>query len=326
VTVNGGTANYSFLWSNGVNAEDLTAIPQGYYNLVITDAANCTLNIDTTIYEPTSALSVVATIQNVNCIGSATGSIILNVSGGTPSYSYLWNTGETTDSLVNQLTGSYAVQITDSLGCTLNQSYTISQPTTPLTLTSSITNVSCFNGTSGAIVLNPNGGTAPYFYSWSNGSTTKDLANITAGTYTVTMTDANGCQVVQSFSVTQPNPINVSSVPYQVSCFGGNNGFIDASVNGGSGSFTYLWSNGATTEDIGNLIAGNYTFTVNDANGCSSSINVTINQPAFAILLSGVITNVLCFNTPSGAIDITVQSATPGFTYSWTNGATTVDV
>jgi gliding motility-associated-like protein len=326
VTVNGGTANYSFLWSNGVNAEDLTAIPQGYYNLVITDAANCSLNIDTMIYEPTSALSVVATIQNVNCIGSATGSIILNVSGGTPSYSYLRNTGETTDSLVNQLAGTYAVQITDSLGCTLNQNYTISQPTTPLTLTSNITNVSCFNGTSGSIVLNPNGGTAPYFYNWNNGSTTKDLANITAGTYTVTMTDANGCQVFQSFTVTQPNPINVSSVPYQVSCFGGNNGFIDASVNGGSGSFTYLWSNGATTEDIGNLIAGNYSFTVNDANGCSSSLNVTINQPAFATVLSGVITNALCFNSPNGAIDLTVQSATPGFTYSWNNGATTEDV
>ncbi len=326
ISVSGGSPGYTYLWSNGAISQDLTGIPAGYYNLLITDAHLCTINIDTTIFEPDSALVLNAAIQNINCIGSTSGSISVFPEGGTPIYAYSWSTGATSASISNLGAGVYTIQLSDSLGCTINQSFTLTQPSTPLAANGTITDVACHGGLSGAIQVTTNGGTAPYFYLWSNGHAQEDLANISVGTYTLTITDAGGCSITQSYTVTEPTAVQLTNTVYPVSCFGGTNGLIDISISGGTGNYMYLWSNNASTEDIGNLLAGNYFVNVTDGNGCLLSQSFVVNQPAFPTSLSAVVSNAPCFNAPGGSIDLTVTSANPGFTYSWNNGATTEDI
>ena len=326
LSVNGGTPNYSYSWSNGSSSQDLSGIPKGYYSVTVTDALNCSVFIDTNIYEPNSPLSEFANIQNVDCIGNSTGSIIVTAAGGTGNYTYLWSNGSTNNTISNLIAGNYILQIKDSLGCLLNQNYSVSQPTAPLSVTGVKTDISCFNGNNGTINITVSGGTAPYFYSWSNSQTIEDLTNISAGNYTVIVTDANGCSASFNFSLSQPLSNNLTLSATDVGCFGANTGSIDATISGGSAPYIYLWNTGATTQDVSGLIAGNYTLTATDANGCATSSSVTISQPAFANTLSAVISNALCNNQPSGAIDLSINSANSGFSYSWNNGASTQDI
>ena len=326
LVVSGGTPNYTYLWSNGNNSQDLANVPSGVYNVVITDAQNCNLQVNTTITQPASSITVNAIQQNINCVGEATGSIQLTTTGATPNYTYLWNTGETTSTISNLTAGVYNVTVKDALGCFSNQSYQLTQPIATITVSSNLTNVSCFNGINGAINLQVGGGTAPYLYSWSNGATTSSLNNVIAGNYSVTITDSRNCSVIENYILTQPSPIVIATNGTNVNCFAGNDGFIDATVFGGTAPYNFLWSNGATTEDAGNLIAGNYNLTVNDFNGCSASFATSITQPLFATTLSASIVDAVCNNEPLGSIDLTVNSANPGFVYSWNNGATTEDI
>jgi gliding motility-associated-like protein len=326
LTVSGGTPIYTYLWSNGNNSQDLVNVPSGIYNVVITDAQNCNLQINTTITQPASAISVNAIQQNINCSGEATGNIQLTTTGATPNYTYLWNTGETTSTISNLTAGVYNVTVQDALGCFSNLTYQLTQSIAPITVTNNLTNVSCFNGINGAINLQVGGGTTPYSYTWSNSATSNNLINVIAGNYSVTITDSRNCSVVENYVLTQPSAIVINTNRSNVSCFAGNNGFIDATISGGTAPFNFLWNNGATTEDVANLIAGNYNLTVNDANGCSASLVSTINQPIFATTLSAAVVASTCNNEPLGSIDLTVNSANLGFVYSWNNGATTEDI
>jgi gliding motility-associated-like protein len=324
--VNGGTPNYTYLWSNGNNSQDLANVPSGLYNVVITDAQNCSLQVSTIITQPTSALSVSAAQQDINCVGEATGSIQLTTNGATPNYTYLWNTGETTATISNLTAGVYNVTVQDALGCFSNQSYQLTQSIAPITISSNLTNVSCFNGINGAINIQVAGGTTPYTYTWSNGATTSNLNNVIAGTYSLTITDARACFVIENYTLTQPSAILITTDATNVNCFAGNDGFIDATISGGATPYSFLWSNGTTTVDAGNLIAGTYNLTVTDFNGCSSSFATSVTQPAFAPTLSASVVDAVCNNEPLGSIDLTVNSANTGFVYSWNNGATTEDI
>ncbi len=326
LVVNGGTPNYTYLWSNGNNSQNLSNVPSGIYNVVITDAQNCNLQLNTSINQPSSAISVNAVLQNINCIGSGTGNIQLTTTGATPSYTYLWSNGETTAAISNLTAGVYNVTVQDALGCFSNLSYILTQPLTPITSTSSITNVSCNNGTNGSINVTVNGGISPYTYLWSNGSTTNNLINVIAGNYSLTITDASSCSIIENYTVSEPTSLVINMINTNVNCFAGNDGFIDASITGGTLPYNYLWSNGTTNEDAGNLIAGNYNLTVNDVNGCSASLSTSISQPAFATTLNVNVLNATCNNQPLGSIDLTVNSANTGFVYSWNNGATTEDI
>src|SRR5205085_1360937 len=146
------------------------------------------------------------------------------------------------------------------------------------------------------------------------------------GTYTVTVTDANGCTAATSVTITQPAAaLSLSQTHVNVLCFGNATGSVDLTVAGGTTSYTYAWSNGATTQDISGLIAGTYTVTVTDANGCTATTSVTITQPAAALSLSQTHVNVLCFGNATGSVDLTVAGRTTSYTYAWSNGATTQD-
>jgi len=143
----------------------------------------------------------------------------------------------------------------------------------------------------------------------------------------VVVTDANGCTGTLNVTVNQPlAPLALSEIHLNVACFGGSTGTVDLTVTGGTAPYSYLWSNGATTEDLGALLAGTYSVVVTDANGCTASLPVVVNQPASALALSESHLNIACFGASTGTIDLTVSGGTAPYSYLWSNGATTEDL
>lgn len=165
----------------------------------------------------------------------------------------------------------------------------------------------------GSVNLSVTGGTQPYTYLWDNGATTEDLNGLTANTYSVTITDANGCLTTASAAANEPAALAASITPTNVSCFGGNDGAADLTVSGGTTPYSYLWSTFATTEDLLSLSAGNYVVIVTDAKGCQKITTTTVTQPT-QIVVSGVVTNLSCNNAGDGFINVTVNGGTPGYT------------
>ncbi len=326
---NGGTLPYSYTWSNGATTQDISGITAGNYNVTITDANGCTINYATTITQPATPVSVTGVTTNVLCFGGNTGSINITPTGGTPGYTYLWSNGATTQDINGLAVGTYNVTVTDLNGCTNNlYSANITQPAAAISVTGVTTNVLCNSGNNGSINITPAGGTPAYSYLWSNGATTQDINTLAAGTYNVTITDANGCtNNTFSATITQPSlALTTTASLTQVLCFGGNTGIINIDPNGGTMPYSYLWNTGATTQDLNGVAAGNYNVTITDANGCNINYATTITQPAAALSVTGVVTNIFCFGGNTGSINITPTGGTPGYSYLWTNGATTQDI
>ncbi|WP_431157951.1 Ig-like domain-containing protein, partial [Winogradskyella poriferorum] len=216
-------SNYEYSIDGGSTYQDspnFNNIPAGTYNLVIRDKlAGCT-----TPYSGNaivlSAVSATGTVTDVLCFDEETGAIDITVSGGSGSYTYSWSNGAVTEDLSNVGNGTYTVTITDTNGCFIEESFTVNQPSTALTTSIVGTDLLCFGDNSGAIDLSVSGGVAPYTYSWSNGSSDEDLSSLAAGTYNVTVTDANGCIANDSVTLTEPAEvscqINVSDCPTSV--------------------------------------------------------------------------------------------------------------
>jgi len=326
ISVNGGTAPYSFSWSNGENTEDLTDLGAGSYVGTITDYNGCSVvsnAID--IAEPTAIAPVVDDVENVSCFGGANGVISISVSGGTAPYSFEWSNAATTEDLTNLTAGTYTGTITDYNGCELVAGpITVTEPTAITVTPDLVTNVSCFGLTNGKIEITVAGGTSPYSFAWSNGGTSEDLSNIGAGSYSGTITDANGCELVAGpVVVTEPTALSlVVDNSTNVSCNGGSNGAIAISVSGGTPAYSYVWSNGSTSEDLTGLSAGSFSGTITDANGCTISGGpVVITEPT--ALTAAVSTTNEFQGGAAGTSTLTVGGGTAPYTYLWSNAATT---
>jgi len=272
-----------------------------------------------------SNISLSTTQTNVSCNGGANGSINLTVSGGVSPYTYAWSTGATTQNISGRTAGTYTVTVTDAIGCTKTTAVTITQPAT-IVLSTSVVNVQCNGGSTGSVTLTVSGGQSPYSYAWSSGATTQNISNRAAGTYTVTVTDANGCTKTTSATITQPSVLALTRTAVNVLCFGGATGSIDLTVTGGTTPYSYAWSNSATTQDISGLSAATYTVTVTDANGCTKTTSATITQPSTGLKLATTKVNVLCNGAATGSIDLSLEGGTMPYAYSWSNGATTQDI
>ena len=324
VTISGGIAPYTYSWSNGAITKDLANISGGTYTLTVTDNNGCQTIETVVIDEPLSALAASGTSTNVSCFGGNDGTVDLTVSGGTAPYTYAWNNGRTTEDVAGLTAGNYQVVVTDARGCTVVLPFTIGSPTL-MQANASISNITCNGADDGAIDLTVSGGTAPYTFLWSNGATSEDLSAQTPGNYSVQITDANGCVVSRSFQITEPAAMQLTYTQTDVLCFGNSTGAIDITVTGGVGGYIYTWSNGATSEDLSNLTAGNYSIVVTDVNGCSVTQNIQITQPIAALSATETKTNLTCFGANDGAIDLTVTGGTAPYTYAWSNGKTTED-
>jgi uncharacterized delta-60 repeat protein len=251
LTPSGGTFPYSVDWNDGIHTEDRTGLNGGTYSAVITDANGCSTTFNTIINEPVSSITATTDITNVSCFNGADGEIDITPSGGVLPYTFDWG-GTAAEDRTGLTAGTYTVAISDVNGCTLVHAQ-VNQPTSPLSGTALLTNVSCFGDSNGAIDLTPAGGTMPYTVEWNTGELLEDRTGLTAGTYVADVLDDNGCSITVSYLLTQPSPI-VSS-------------FSVSNCN------AYTWNTQTYTA------SGAYTHVYTAANGCDSTVtlNLTIN-------------------------------------------------
>jgi gliding motility-associated-like protein len=325
----GGVPPYTYSWSpGGAASPNVSGLPAGTYTITVTDKLGCFMSSSTLITEPpVLATSITGTNETCNHLNDGTATVI--VSGGTPNYTYTWNPGLLkTASVINLVAGTYTVTIKDLKGCTATPIITITQPL-PLTVNLiSQANVYCNGGSNGSVTANPNGGTPPYTYLWSPGNTTNaTLSNVPIGTYTVTLTDKNGCTAQKTATITEPALLTVSSTITNVSCPSGNNGVLKATPTGGTSPYTYLWLPiNKTTATVSGLIAGTYSLTVTDAKGCKNMTTYTVTQPQ-PIVITYTVKQVSCFNGSDATVSTDVTGGTAPYTYSWsTGGIKTADI
>ncbi|HMT30284.1 MAG TPA: gliding motility-associated C-terminal domain-containing protein, partial [Bacteroidia bacterium] len=329
LAVSGGIPPYTFQWSNGSTSQNLNNLTSGIYTVTISDNNGCSTTTSTSLLQPAQPLQInMNSISDVSCFGGEDGSISVGANGGTQPYTYNWSNGNSTQSPINLSAGMYIVTVTDMNGCNSLMSFTVSQPSSPLTiLPVSVVDVSCLPGSTGSIDINASGGTGPYNYLWNTGLITEDLTNLQPGNYSVTVTDNNGCTGISSFTITDHSSTLTTSVitSQNVLCFNGSNGFIDIDVNGGQSPYIYQWSNGMTTQDISSLSSGTYSVIITDSNGCTSTISVVIQQPALPLIPQIQLLNpVNCNGGINGTLSLIITGGTSPFTYLWSNGSTTL--
>jgi gliding motility-associated-like protein len=320
VTPSGGNGGYSYIWSNSSTAATTSGLSANTYYVTVTDNKNCK-GVDTlTITQPAAAIAVSDSQVNVKCKGSATGSVTLYITGGSPAYSVTWAGGATGTTRTNLSAGTYTYTVTDAHLCTYLGSVTITEPLLPFMISVAQTNVSCFGGNNGAITLTPSGGTLPYAFAplWLDGFIGYTRTNLTAGTYYYADSDANGCIDTGRVVITQPNPLVADTISTSaISCFGGNNGAITIGVSGGTYPYIYIWTSLSITDSLGiNLSAGTDTIYVTDAHGCKDTLAVTIGQPTPILPVIVSTDSVTCFGGNNGSVTVSAGGGTSPYTYA----------
>ena len=340
LSIAGGTGNYFYTWTINGNSyattEDISSLSPGIYIVSVTDVNNCGPKTATfTIIQPPILAVNLVSQTNVFCNGAATGVIVINVVGGTPNpttlnYTFGWigPNGFTSSSqnLDTLSAGTYNLTVTDNQGCVKNLSVNITQ-STPILVSYTTTPITCYGANNASLSASISGGNAPYQFQWNNLSTTLTQTNLSAGTYTVTVTDNLGCIKVQSIIIPEAPVFMVNPLVTNISCYGANNGSINLNLTGGIAPVALSWSDGSTSGLIrNNLGPGTYTATISDGTPCYIIRTFTIVEPQ-QLMLSVNITNPLnCTDANSGAINLLVSGGTPPFNYSWSNGATTEDL
>src|SRR4030095_8766083 len=269
-TATGTSGTISYVWSDGQTTQTATGLAAGTYSATVSDGVGCTASGSVTITQPTQLVAS-ETPTAVACNGEIS-KITISASGGTAPY-----TGTGTFA---RPAGTFNFTVTDNNGCTDSVTTTITQPTA-LTASATSTPVTTVGGSDGTAAVIASGGTSPYTYLWSpGGQTTQTATGLTADTYTVTVTDSQGCTTTASTTVDSPGcNISLSFTKTDASCFGVSNGTAIATATGTSGTISYVWSDGQTTQTATGLAAGTYSATVSDGVGCTASGSVTINQP-----------------------------------------------
>ncbi|MGB1317024.1 MAG: LamG-like jellyroll fold domain-containing protein, partial [Flavobacteriales bacterium] len=321
LTLNGSTLSsanpYSFTYANP--GSYVASLNRDFF--IISDTFN--------IANGAGCTGVLATIindSNVSCNGAATGGATASVTGGTAPFTYSWSNSATTASITGLVAGTYSVTITDANSDTSSASITITQPVALIASSVVDSNATCNGAANGGATASATGGTAPYTYAWNNSATTASITGILAGTYNVTITDANGCTSTSSATVTEPTMLVATSVIDSNTTNGSSNGGATVSATGGTSPYTYSWSNSATTASITGVMAGTYSTTVTDANGCSkvvSSIITNSNGPVASITIDS---NVTCNGLSNGGASVSATGGTAPYTYAWSNSATTASI
>ena len=325
LTTNGGVPPFTYDWSNGETTQDLSNIPAGTYTVDVTGANGCTATTTVDVIEPT-ALDLPTTQSEITCFGDNDGTATVTVSGGTPPYSYSWNTTpvQNTDAATGLAVGNYTVTVTDDNGCVETADVTITEPL-ELTTSANHTDVSCNGGNDGDATVTAVGGTAPYTYSWNTTpiQNTDVASGLTAGNYTVTVTDDNGCISDISVTIDEPTPIVLTTSSVAANC-GGADGSATVNASGGVGPYTYTWNTTPVqnTADANGITAGTYIVTVTDANGCTEDATVNVDDIGAAVLGSTHV-NILCNGASTGSITLTATGGVPPLSYNWSNGETT---
>ncbi len=320
LSIKGGTKPYSILWNNSQTDSTATNLIAGNYSVTITDASGCSVSASYIITEPTQLTLTLDSVSTASC-GQNNGAARVSVTGGTPPYTYKWNSGSTADSATSLGSGVYSVVVTDALGCADSLLLTIPNAANLSVALDSSENISCYGGADGYLAVTPLGGVPPYTYNWSNGDTLSAIANLHAGNYSVTITDNRGCSISASYKLTQNDSLRISLKNLVNAGCDTANGQIAIGVKGGTKPYTILWNNSQTDSTISNLTNGNYSVTVTDANGCSDSATYTITAPPGLSLQLDTVVSAKC-GAPVGRATLSVVGGVAPFTVNWSNAQT----
>ena len=328
-TAAGGTAPYSFVWSDGQTTATALNLGAGTYTVTATDANGCTTVGNITLSNPAGVQASITTTGGVTCAGDSTGTATVSVSVGVAPYTYLWSNGETTATAVALGAGAASVTVTDANGCTAVVGTTISSVSAVQITNLTTTPVNCRGGADGTASVSVAGGSPPYVYNWSGavGQNSPAVTGLSAGLQYVTITDANGCAAVDSFTITEPTQgLTGYLVSTNALCAGQNSGQLAAIVTGGTGSYSYNWSDGQTTAVADSLVAGTYTVTITDSLGCTWSQSGSVSDPTPLQVTAQIDQPVTCANGDNGAVSIqSVSGGSQPYSYIWNdvNGSTT---
>ncbi len=317
-TVTGGTSPFTYAWSNGGNTATRTALTAGTYTVTVTDANGCSATASTTVTTSAGNLTASATATNATC-GAAVGTATVTPAGGTAPFVYTWSNGGNTAAITGLLAGTYTVTVTDANGCSITSTATVANPGSPVLTNGTVTNVTCFGLTNASASVNVTGGTAPYTYLWSAGSTTATQSGLGVGSVTVTVTDASGCQGTRSITITGPSAALSATVTVNnnISCLGATNGSLTAAGANGTSPYTYAWSNGTNTATAAGLASGTYTVTVSDANGCTTTRSGTVLPPLNPVSVSVANAQTSACGVANASLTATPSSGAAPYTYTW---------
>ncbi len=361
ITLSGGTNPYDIMYDNGstngnlvnigVGPNNISGLDAGTYYVTVMDDNACTQTGTIDINEPSEILTSAIMTQPASCFTYADGEGEIDIFGGTEPYDVSWDNGTTTGNLTgitsgthampNLTAGTYTIVVTDNNSCTASTTVDITEPPQITNIITVTSHVDCNGGSTGGFDLLISGGIPNYDLDLSNGTYSDNLSNvdigphtftnIPAGNYTLTITDANTCEQIETFTINEPTALSLSeNTSSNVSCLGGTNGSIDVDFTGGTPLYDLSWDNGSTsgslsgitsgTESLSNLDAGTYSIILTDANSCTSSISVIIDEPASALNLSVLsVTDASCVGVSDGSATIKATGGVSPYTYSWNN-------
>ena len=321
LTVTGDSLlGYTYLWNNNATTEDITNLSAGIYSVDITDSNSCTTSISFTLTEPPLFQTTIYASTDYNgypisCNGYSDGGIDLSVSGSVPGYTYLWDNGDTTQTISGLSAGIYSVDITDSNTCTASTSISLIEPTL-LETTFILSDINgynlCNDSQDGFIDLSVSGSVPVYSYQWSNGDTTEGLDSLGAGFYYYTVTDQNGCTTSDTIEITEPI-LNIQESVTDVSCFGGINGAVSVIVSGSTAPYYVFWDNNINPSL---LSEGTYGYQIIDSIGCSYNDSLIVSDPDSFVVVENI-TNVSCYGFNDGKILLDITGSTPPYIVDW---------
>ncbi|MDP4268052.1 MAG: PKD domain-containing protein, partial [Bacteroidota bacterium] len=316
LNVFGGTKPYQFMWSNGMKDQNISGLPAGLFNVTVIDGNGCTTDTSATLIQSPAPIVTSYNKTDAKCYGSYDGSISLNVTGGFTPYFYKWSDGKTSANINSLNSDNYTVTVTDAKGCIRNKTINISQPDS-LSLSFKTFDVNCYGDITGNINLDVSGGTAPYNYIWSNGKTSQDINKLSAGYYRVTVTDNNNCIKIGSANIKEPLPLDAFADKKDIKCHGQKTGAIYLTPTGGTSPYYYRWSsNNATSQNLIDVAAGNYTVTITDSKYCNKNKNYSITVPDTMTAMISKTDN-KCFGDSTGWAHVSVSGGAGQYKYSW---------
>ena len=313
----GGSEPYDYNWSitPPVYTQTVLDLEEGTYFVTVYEANGCFDTISVTINAPDDFYVNIDDLQNISCYGYENGAVIINVTGGEPPIDILWNDPNISGFNPQNLSeGNYYFTITDANDCQIYDSFDITEPE-QIIINEEIINVDCFGNETGAITLSVSEGEPPFSYLWSNDETSSNISNLTTGTYSVTITDSNDCEVIESYTITSPDEIIINADITNIDCYGGPPGEIYINAYGGIPPYTYLWNNNDTVNSISNLNPGTYSVTVTDENNCTAVKTYIITEPDHAVEIITELKNIGCYGDYSGEIILDAAGGTAPFTF-----------
>lgn len=326
VAATGGVGSFQFSWSNGVPAGTVnaTGLCPGTYSVTAADQNGCTQTGTTQIQ---GAVPIVVTFVETDpsCSGFSDGQIATNINGGAPGYQFVWSNGATTQNLQNLACGPYVLTVTDNGGCVRTFNANLDCPQTIVVQSITPQPVRCFGLSDGSVSVQTTGGTLPVSYLWSDplAQVTQVAQNLLQGTYTVTVTDANGCNIQASATVTEPPLLTTTLQSTQASCINEDDGTATATGVGGVGGYIFQWSTPGSGNTVSGLSAGTYTVTTTDANQCTATASVTVGQPATPVMVSTSQTRWACYGDSDGEASVSASGSNGApFQFAWSNGQT----